>query len=111
MYQDRDWPMVRQFQSQLQLNPQLGLVLLDNVRCDSAGRSHEIRSAFIESFVTTEEISLASPGAGDPIHVLNRFVFILNTNDGNLSTGHAQSRTWHPSGAERLGLGPTISDR
>jgi len=62
------------------------MVLLDNVRCDSAGRSHEIRSAFIESFVTTEELTLAAPGAGDPIHIVNRFVFVLNTNDGNLST-------------------------
>jgi hypothetical protein len=78
--------MQRQFQSQLQLNPQLGLVLFDNVRCDSAGRAHEIRSAFIESFVTTEEITLAAPGAGDPIHVQNRFLVVINTNDGNLST-------------------------
>lgn len=86
MFQDRDWPMVRMFQSQLQLNPQLGLVLLDNVRCDSAGHAHEIRSAFIESFVTTEEICLAAPGAGDPIRVQNRFLVVINTNDGNLST-------------------------
>jgi hypothetical protein len=86
LYQERDWPMQRQFQAQLQLTPQLGLVLLDNVRCDSAGRAHEIRSGFIESFITTEEITLAAPGAGDPIHVQNLFVVIINTNDGNLST-------------------------
>jgi len=86
LYQDKDWPMQRQFQSQLQLNPQLAMVLLDNVRCDSAGRAHEIRSAFIESFVTTEELTLAAPGAGDPIHVRNRFLVVINTNDGNLST-------------------------
>ena len=66
--------MQSQFQRQLQGNPDTGVVIFDNVRCDSSGRSHFIRSAFIESFVTNAEVTLASPGAGEAISVENRYV-------------------------------------
>lgn len=86
LYENIDWPMQSQFQRQLNLDPEIGMVVLDNVRLDSAGgRSPAIRSAWIESFVTTAEVTLASPDAGDAIRLKNRFVFVINTNDGSLS--------------------------
>lgn len=86
LYENVDWPMQLQFQKQVRTHPDIGGVLFDNVRLDSAGgRGRFIRSAFIESFVTNAEIVLASPGAGDPIRLVNRFVTVLNTNDGSLS--------------------------
>ena len=67
LYESLDWPMQLQFQKQVRMDPDVGIVLFDNVRLDSAGgRGKFIRSAFIESFVTSPEIILASPGAGDP---------------------------------------------
>ena len=85
LYEAIDWPMQAQFQRQLQATPEIGVVLFDNVRCDSAGRSHFIRSAFLESFVTSSEMTLASPSADEPIHFDNQFVLTINTNDGKLS--------------------------
>jgi hypothetical protein len=86
LYQDRDWPMQRQFQTQLRANPNIALVLFDNVRLDSSGgRSKFIRSAFLESFVTSREVVLASPGAGEPMRLANNFVAVITTNDGSLS--------------------------
>jgi hypothetical protein len=87
LYENIDWPMQSQFQRQIKADPDIGLVVLDNVRLDSTGgRGHFIRSAFIESFVTTAEMTLASPGAGETIRLANKFVVVLNTNDGALST-------------------------
>jgi hypothetical protein len=86
LYESLDWPMQWQFQKQIRMDPDIGVVHFDNVRLDSAGgRGKFIRSAFIESFVTSPEIVLASPGAGDPIPLVNQFVALLNTNDGSLS--------------------------
>ena len=85
LYEAIDWPMQSQFQRQVQANPEIGVVVFDNVRCDSSGRSHFIRSAFIESFVTNAEVTLASPSAGEPVHLENRYVVTINTNDGKLS--------------------------
>jgi hypothetical protein len=78
--------MQSQFQRQLQCDPDLGLVVFDNVRCDSAGgRVKFIRSGFIESFVTSAEVTLASPGAGESIRLENKYVVTINTNEGKLS--------------------------
>lgn len=85
LYESLDWPMQAQFQRQVQGNPDIGVVIFDNVRCDSSGRAHFIRSAFIESFVTNAEVTLASPSAGEPICLENRYVVTINTNDGKLS--------------------------
>ena len=85
LYEAIDWPMQSQFQRQVQSNPEIGVVLFDNVRCDSSGRSSFIRSAFIESFVTSHDLTLASPNAGEPIHLENRYVVTINTNEGKLS--------------------------
>ena len=86
LYEQLDWPMMSQFQRQLHMNPQIGVVIFDNVRGDSSGsRAKFIRSGFVESVITNPEIHLASPGAGEPVHVDNRFVVTLNTNEGRLS--------------------------
>ncbi|MHB8972762.1 MAG: hypothetical protein ACYC3X_20670 [Pirellulaceae bacterium] len=86
LYESQDWPMLSQFQRQLQANAEIGLVMFDNVRCDSAGgRGKFIRSGFLEGFVTTSDITLATPGGGEPVHRTNRYVVTINTNDGRLS--------------------------
>ena len=86
LYESIDWPMQSQFQRQVKLDPDLGVIIFDNVRLDSAGgRGKFIRSAFIESFVTNAEIMLASPGAGEAISLPNKYVVVVNTNDGALS--------------------------
>ena len=86
LYESIDWPMQSQFQRQVKLDPDLGVIIFDNVRLDSAGgRGKFIRSAFVESFVTNAEIMLASPGAGEAISLPNKYVVVVNTNDGSLS--------------------------
>jgi hypothetical protein len=78
--------MQSQFQQQYARNPDIGLMYLDNVRLDSAGgRGRFIRSAFLESFLTSAEIHLASPSVGQPTRLQNRFVMAITTNDGMLS--------------------------
>ena len=85
-YQTTDWPMQSQFQRQLKLRPEIGFVVFDNVRLDSAGGHGKfIRSGFIESFVTNDEVILACPTAGTPICGPNKFLISINTNDGKLS--------------------------
>ncbi len=86
LYESIDWPMQSQLQRQVGHDPDLGVIVFDNVRLDSAGgRGRLIRSAFVESFVTNPEVMLASPGAGEVIALPNKFVVVLNTNDGSLS--------------------------
>jgi hypothetical protein len=86
LYESVDWPMQSQFQQQYARDPDIGLMCLDNVRLDSAGgRGRFIRSAFLESFLTSPEIHLASPGVGQPTRLQNRFVMAITTNDGMLS--------------------------
>ena len=86
LYESMDWPMQGQLHRQVKLDPDLGVIDFDNVRLDSAGgRGKFIRSAFIESFVTNPEVMLASPGGGDAVCLLNKYVVVINTNDGALS--------------------------
>ena len=86
LYESIDWPMHSQFHRQVKLEPDLGVINFDNVRLDSAGgRGKFIRSAFVESFVTNAEVTLASPGAGEAITLPNKYVVVINTNDGALS--------------------------
>jgi hypothetical protein len=87
LYERNDWPMQSQLQRQLHLNPDIGMIVFDNVRTDSAGGGDKfIRSGFIKSFVTNAEIMLASPGAGPAIRLENRFVATINANEGKFST-------------------------
>ena len=84
-YEATDWPMQRQLHDQLQQAPDIGVVLFDNVRTDSSGRGKIIRSAFLESFITNDEIILATPGRNRPLRTENSFVVMLNSNEGSLS--------------------------
>lgn len=86
LYESLDWPMQCQFQQQLQSEADVGVVVFDNVRLDSSGgRAKCIRSAFLESVLTNAEVTLASPKAGEPLRLSNRFVITLNSNEGMLS--------------------------
>jgi hypothetical protein len=86
LYENLDWPIQSQFQNQVKADPEIRMVLFDNVRLDSAGvKNRFIRSGFVESFVTNEKVTLASPGDGDPIKLVNKYVVVINTNEGNLS--------------------------
>lgn len=86
LYESLDWPMQSQFQRQLQTEADVGVVVFDNVRLDSSGgHARCIRSAFLESFLTNSEVTLASPTAGEPLRLSNRFVVTLNSNEGTLS--------------------------
>lgn len=85
LYENIDWPMEKALQGQLLRHPEVGVVNLDNVRLDSAGgRARVIRSGFLESFVTSGELLLNSPGL-KPVRAANKFVVLLNTNEGALS--------------------------
>ena len=86
LYQNLDWPIQSQVQRHISQNPDIGIVCFDNARVDTAGgHGRFIRSACIESFVTSPEIKLASPGAGESIHRTNSFIFTINSNDGSFS--------------------------
>jgi len=84
LYENIDWPMQRSLHEQVSQYPEIGLVNIDNVRIDSAGRGKIIRSGFIESVVTSSEIMLTSTSR-KPVRMPNRFLFLLNTNIGSLS--------------------------
>jgi hypothetical protein len=86
LYESIDWPMQSQFQRQFAQNPNIGVMCLDNIRLDSAGgKARFIRSGFLESFVTSPEIHLASPSVGATAWFKNRFVMAITSNDGVLS--------------------------
>jgi len=85
-YQDKDWPMQKDLHEQLLQRPEIGVISLDNVRTDSSGRARVIRTGFLESFITNSEIVLSSATSrSKPIRTANRFVVLLNTNEGSLS--------------------------
>lgn len=84
LYESIDWPMQRSLHEQVSQYPEIGLVNIDNVRTDSAGRGKIIRSGFVESVVTSSEIMLTSTSR-KPVRMPNRFLFLLNTNIGSLS--------------------------
>jgi len=85
-YEDKDWPMQRNLHDQLQQKPEIGVINFDNVRTDSSGRAKLIRTGFLESFITNSEIVLSSATSRNkPFRTANRFVVLLNTNEGSLS--------------------------
>jgi hypothetical protein len=84
LYEDKDWPMQRALHDQIRSAPDIAIINLDNVRTDSSGRARTIRSGFMESFLTNEEIVLSTT-AGNSIRTQNRFIVALNTNEGSLS--------------------------
>jgi hypothetical protein len=85
LYESIDWPMEKSLQQQLLQRPEIGVINIYNLRIDSSGRGKVIRSGFLESFVTNGEILLNSPGL-KPVRCDNKFLILLNTNEGSLST-------------------------
>ncbi|MBL8797208.1 MAG: hypothetical protein JNM56_25120 [Planctomycetia bacterium] len=85
-YEDKDWPMQRALHEQFLQKPEIGVINFDNVRTDSSGRGKIIRTGFLESFITSDEVVLTSAaGRNKPIRTANKFVVLLNTNEGALS--------------------------
>ena len=64
--------------------PDTGVVNLDNVRTTVPGRAKVIRTGLLESFLTHAEIGL-SRAWGRRLPSTNRYVVVLNTNEGSLS--------------------------
>ena len=85
LYEDKDWPMQRHLYEQILQTPEIGVITLDNVRTDSSGRAKTIRSSFLEGFVTSSDVILTAATSRRPIRTVNKFVVLLNTNEGNLS--------------------------
>jgi hypothetical protein len=77
--------MERVLYEQLLQKPEIGVINFDNVRTDSSGRGKLIRSGFLESFITNSEIVLSPATSRKPLRTANRFVVLLNTNEGSLS--------------------------
>jgi hypothetical protein len=78
--------MQNQLYTQLMLKPEIGIVSFDNVRTDSSGgRTKVIRSGYVESFVTSAEIVIGRATAHKAVWATNKFVVMLNSNEGSLS--------------------------
>jgi hypothetical protein len=84
LYENLDWPIQRQLQPQLNTHPDVGVITSDNVRTDSS-QSREIRSGFLEGFITDQEIVMNAPGGGPEVRTPNAFVYFINTNEGVFS--------------------------
>jgi hypothetical protein len=85
LYQNRDWPMEQSLQKQLTERPDCGVILFDNVRLGSAGGGSHIRSGLIESFITNSEIILSAAKLSSTFRSPNKYVVLLNTNEGVMS--------------------------
>jgi hypothetical protein len=79
-YEREDWALQNAFVVTVKWEPEVGVVNVENVRTDGAGRV--ITSAFLERFLTDPEPLLYSPGTGQPIRRPNYFVVALTNNAG-----------------------------
>jgi hypothetical protein len=85
-YENQDWPMQNQLYTQLMRKPEIGIISFDNVRTDSSGgRAKIIRSGYVESFVTSSEVVIGRATAYKAVWAKNKFVVMLNSNEGSLS--------------------------
>jgi len=85
LYQNRDWPMEQSLQKQLTERPDCGVIIFDNVRLGSAGGGTHIRSGLFESFITNSEFILSAAKLSSTFRSLNKYVVLLNTNEGVMS--------------------------
>jgi hypothetical protein len=85
LYQTRDWPMEQALQKQLMERPETGVIIFDNVRLGSAGGGTQIRSGLFESFITNSEFILSAAKLSSSFRSLNKYVVLLNTNEGVMS--------------------------
>jgi hypothetical protein len=85
LYQNRDWPMEQSLQKQLAERPEIGTIIFDNVRIGSSGGGTHIRSGLFESFITNSEFILSAAKLSTTFRSLNKYVVLLNTNEGVMS--------------------------
>ena len=81
-YQETDWALERQFVAALKQDARTGLINVDNARLD---KHRNIRSAFMERFLTDPEPFLHSTGTGRPVRRLNDIVLAMSSNFGSIS--------------------------
>lgn len=84
LYENLDWPIQKQLQPQLNAHPDIGVMTSDNLRTDSS-HSREIRSGFLEGFITDQEIIMNAPGGGPEVRTPNAFVYFMTMNEGIFS--------------------------
>jgi hypothetical protein len=77
--------MEQSLQKQLTARPEVGVIVFDNVRLSSGGRGREIRSGLFEGFITNSEITLSAANQSSTFRSLNKYVVLLNTNEGVVS--------------------------
>jgi hypothetical protein len=82
-YESTDWAMQKAFVSAVKHDPEIGLVDVENARLDRSQR--EIRSAYLERFLTDREPELFSPGTGDPVRRPNDIIVAITTNEGSVA--------------------------
>ena len=84
-YQNRDWPLEQSLQKQLTARPESGVIVFDNVRLGSSGGGKDISSGLFESFITNDEFTLTAAKLSSTFRSLNKYVVLLNTNEGVMS--------------------------
>jgi hypothetical protein len=82
-YQATNWAVERNFVGALKLNPDVGVVVIENARLDR--RDRFLASAFLERFATDPEPLLFSTGTGPPVRRRNDLVLAISTNFGCVS--------------------------
>ena len=82
-YQATNWAVERNFVGALKLNPDVGVVVIENARLDRGDRF--LASAFLERFATDPEPLLFSTGTGPPVRRRNDIVLAISTNFGSVS--------------------------
>ncbi len=83
-YEATDWALQRSFVAAVRAFPETGVVVVENARLDR--RDAEIRSAFLERFLTEAEPVLDSAGVGTPTRRSNDLIAAITTNAGSIST-------------------------
>jgi hypothetical protein len=82
-YEQADWALQKSFIAALKYDSTVGLVNVENARLNRGQR--EIRSAYLERFLTDPEPFLFSAGAGPAERRHNDIVVAITTNEGTLS--------------------------
>ena len=80
-YTEADWALERNFVAAVGKDRKIGLVNIDNARL---GKHRNIRSAFLERYLTDPKPFLFSTGTGRPVRRMNTIVVSMSTNHGSL---------------------------
>ena len=85
-YEDKDWPMQRNLHEQLLQKPEIGVINFDNVQDRQFGpgeaHPHRLPGKLHHERRDRPEFGNVS---SKPIRTANKFVVLLNTNEGSLS--------------------------